>query len=119
MFYNKELEHLKMQPQIISNELMREFQQFNASIELKEKECVYEAFRKVFGKNLEGREGEVEVHWDFPSDIENALFHRNWTWRNRIFLITRIWYEYVIEEGKTNTLVHADFAYPTEANSTN
>ena len=110
--YNKELEHIKMQPSIIDSALMTGIRDFTRKLEEKEKQCLAAAFSAQFGDDWKNHLGEIEYQMTYPT-YENSVYTRNWYFRRKLFLITRTWFSYDTEEdGRQFTTLHADFATP-------
>lgn len=104
--------------QVMDNNVMASMRRYMLDVEKKEAELAYEAFQKIFGEDLHGHEPEVQVEWRLPEEIDNALIFRQWKWNDRLFLITRIRYEYVNENGQPCTYIRSDIAMPTEQTMT-
>ena len=110
--YNKELEHIKMQPSIIDSDLMAGIRDFTRKLEEKEKQCLAAAFSAHFGDDWINHFGEIEYEMISPT-FENSGYMRNWYFRSELFLITRTWFSYdTKEDGKQSMTLHADFATP-------
>ena len=110
--YNKELEHIKMQPAIIDSDLMAGIRDFTRKVEEKEKQCLAAAFGAHFGGDWMNHIGEIEYEM-IDSTFENSAYMRNWYFRSELFLITRTWFSYdTKEDGMQSVTLRAAFAPP-------
>lgn len=110
--YNKELEHIKMQPSIIDSDLMAGIRDFTRKLEEKEKQCLAAAFSAHFGDDWMNHFGEIKYEM-IDQRFENSAYMRNWYFRGELFLITRTWFSYdTKEDGMQSMTLHADFATP-------